>query len=88
MIAYLILGVASLAGLLLVGRWFVQANPAQLATILRWTALVLGAEGAGLRRLTRQRCDVILRLPISDAVESLNLAAAAAVALYALSEVK
>ena len=50
--------------------------------------LVLGAEGAGLRRLTRERCDVILRLPISDAVESLNLAAAAAVALYALSEVK
>lgn len=49
-------------------------------------ALVLGAEGAGLRRLTRERCDVILRLPISDAVESLNLATAAAVALYALSQ--
>lgn len=51
-------------------------------------ALVLGAEGAGLRRLTKQRCDVTLRLPISDAVESLNLATAAAVALYALREEK
>ena len=51
-------------------------------------ALVLGAEGAGLRRLTKERCDVTLRLPISDAVESLNLATAAAVALYALNEEK
>ena len=52
------------------------------------TALVLGAEGAGMRRLTLERCDAILRLPISDAVESLNLAAAAAVALYELAKEK
>ncbi len=47
--------------------------------------LVLGAEGRGLSRLAEQRCDVIARIPIAPHVESLNAAAAAAVACYEIA---
>jgi 23S rRNA (guanosine2251-2'-O)-methyltransferase len=47
--------------------------------------LVVGAEGAGLSRLVRQRCDVVARIPLKGSIPSLNVAAAGTLAVFEVS---
>ena len=70
------------AGLWIVGADAQAPRVAHEVDLKVGIVLVLGAEGAGLRPLTRQTCDWIVRLPSLGAVESLNVSVAAGMLLY------
>lgn len=72
-------------GFLRVGLAEEGSTPLAMIDRTRDLALVLGAEGPGLRRLTREHCDVLAALPTRAQMPSLNVSNAAAVALFALS---
>ena len=76
------LGLLKSAGLWVVGADAEAAKPAQDVDMRGGTVLVLGAEGAGLRKLTRANCDYVVRLPQLGSVESLNVSVAAGMLLY------
>lgn len=50
------------------------------------TAIIMGSEGKGMRRLVEESCDAAVRLPTSDKVESLNVSTAAAIVLYEMNK--
>jgi 23S rRNA (guanosine2251-2'-O)-methyltransferase len=70
------------AGLWVVGADAAGDKSAHQADLKGPVVLVLGGEGTGLRRLTQQTCDFLVRLPQLGAVESLNVSVAAGMLLY------
>ncbi len=73
-------------GYLLVGLDSEGPQPLEDSGLTRPLALVLGAEGKGLRRLTRERCDRLARLDMPGPIKSLNVSNACAVALSVLRQ--
>jgi 23S rRNA (guanosine2251-2'-O)-methyltransferase len=69
-------------GFLVVGLDSTGAEDLAAADLRQPLALVLGAEGKGLRQLTRATCDLLARLDLPGAIKSLNVSNAAALALY------
>ncbi|MGQ9585291.1 MAG: 23S rRNA (guanosine(2251)-2'-O)-methyltransferase RlmB [Anaerolineae bacterium] len=71
------------------GIWLVGLESVPEAALLdqvdwpKAVALVVGSEGEGLRRLTRARCDLLVRIPMRGRITSLNAAVAGSIALYA-----
>ena len=69
------------------GIWIVGSDDGAPASLFESDlkmplAWVMGAEGQGMRRLTREACDVLLRIPMAGSIESLNVSVAAGICLF------
>jgi 23S rRNA (guanosine2251-2'-O)-methyltransferase len=76
------LGVLKERGIWVVGTDGEAEQALYSADLKRPLALVLGAEGSGLRRLTKDTCDFLVRIPMAGHVQSLNVSVAAGIALF------
>ena len=70
------------AGVWTVGLAGEASDPYEAVDFTLPTALVVGAEGEGLRRLTRERCDRLVHIPMAGSVSSLNVSVATGIALF------
>ncbi len=69
------------------GVWFVGTDGASSQTLYELNltgsiGIVMGAEGRGMRRLTKEKCDFLVQLPMLGSVESLNVSVATGICLY------
>ena len=69
-------------GIWIVGTEGEAAQSLYSVDFKRPLALVLGAEGSGMRRLTREKCDFLVRIPMPGHMQSLNVSVAAGIALF------
>ena len=76
------LGELQLAGLWIYGAAGEADAPLWSLDLRGPAAIVMGAEGSGLRRLTRERCDSLFAIPMAGSVSSLNVSVAAGIALF------
>jgi len=75
------------------GFWVIGADSNSGETCWKFdfkrpTAIVLGNEGYGLRRLVKEKCDALVRIPMSGRMSSLNVSSASAILFYEISRQK
>jgi len=69
------------------GVWLIGTSDAGQQTLYQTTltgplGIVMGAEGTGMRRLTEENCDFLIKIPMAGSVDCLNVSVATAVCLY------